>query len=88
MSARAAFGVTMRILLEQGIGAAGAATVADGWVRVAVDLRDGGAAGVRALQGAGLQVESVVGTAVTGLVGVEQLRALAGWHAVRLVRAV
>ncbi len=78
----------LRILLERGPGAAGAAPVVDGWVRVAVDLRDGGSAVVRALQDAGLQSESTAGGTVTGLVRVEQLRALAAVRGIRMVRAV
>lgn len=78
----------LRVLLEQGPGAAGAAAVVDGWVRVAVDLRDAAAASVRALQAAGLQTESVDGAVVTGLVRVERLRVLAAGPRVRRVRAV
>lgn len=76
----------LQVLLAQGPGATGAATVVDGWVRVAVELHDAGAAVVRALQAAGLQIESTTGPLVVGLVRVEQLRALTAVPQVRLVR--
>ncbi len=76
----------LQVLLTQGPGATGAATVVDGWVRVAVELHDAGAAVVRALQAAGLQMESTTGAVVVGLVRVEQLRALTAVPQVRLVR--
>jgi Ca-activated chloride channel family protein len=78
----------LRVLLEQGAGAPGAAAVVDGWVRVAVDLHDASSAIVRAVQAAGVQVESVTGNVVTGLVKRQQLRALLAVPQVRLVRAV
>jgi Ca-activated chloride channel family protein len=74
------------VLLERGAGAPGAAAVDDGWLRVEVELRSSSADVLRALQQAGLVVESATGDAVLGVAKLEALRALAQVDGVRRIR--
>jgi Ca-activated chloride channel family protein len=68
---------SLRILLEAGPAAPGAAVAAGEWLRLEVTLRSEDASIVRELQRAGLQIESVTRLEVVGLVRVSELRKLA-----------
>lgn len=85
--ARQRLGSSLRVLLEEGRDARGAAACTDGWVAVEVTLADPGAATVRALQEAGLLIERIDGTRVRGVVALEALAALAELPAVTRVEA-
>lgn len=75
----------LRILLEQGPGAPGAAVADDGWLRVAVELKGAGADVVRALQAAGLMLETAGDEVVVGAVRPRDVQALlAVAHVVRV----
>lgn len=71
----------LQILLEQGAGAAGAASVDGGWVRVRVTVTSRDAATLRAVQAAGLlretEAEEGAGDVLVGVVRVDRLAALA-----------
>jgi hypothetical protein len=69
-------GPALRVLVEQGPEAPGAAPTQDGWARVRVRLRTLSAETRRALEDAGLVVQSSEGTSVTGLVNPAVLQAL------------
>jgi Ca-activated chloride channel homolog len=75
----------LRVLLERGPGAPGAAAAVDGWVRVEVELVDGSSAAMRALQAAGLQIESTAEGRIVGLVRLSDLASLASSDGVRRV---
>lgn len=76
---------SLRILLEQGAGAAGAATLEQGWVRITVALATADAATLRALQAAGLQIESAANGEVRGVARAGDLTALASLPGVRTI---
>jgi Ca-activated chloride channel family protein len=70
-------------LIEAGPNAPEAAGLAtDGWVRVRVVVKDGGAETIRALEALGLEVERIDGTTLTGLIPVDALVPLADAAAV------
>src|SRR5262245_29265317 len=85
--ARQRLASSLRVLLEEGRDARGAAACTDGWVAVEVTLADPGAAAVRALQEAGLLIERVDGIRVRGVVALESLLAVAELPAVAHVEA-
>jgi len=76
----------LRVLLEQGPGAPGAAPVEQGWVRVEVTLTSATAEALRAVQAAGLQRDGGSGAIVLGLVHSEDLATLAALSEVRAIR--
>jgi len=76
----------LRVLLEQGAGAPGAAPVEQGWVRVEVTLSSATAEALRAMQAAGLHRDGGSGASVVGVVRVEDLEKLAALDAVRAIR--
>lgn len=75
----------LRILLEDGPTAPGAAVTAGEWLRLELTLRREDSAVVRALQKAGLQIESVTRREVIGLVRIADLRELAAVEGVRRI---
>jgi hypothetical protein len=74
--------------VEQGPEASGAAPTQDGWARVRVRLRTLTAETRRALDDAGLVVQSSGGTSVTGLATPAVLRALVRLAAVLQIETV
>lgn len=76
-AARGRLAPGLRVLVEQGPGAVGAAACADGWVSVELELADASAAALRAVQAAGLVVERIDGRRVRGVVALHRLAALA-----------
>ena len=76
------------VLVEQGLEAPGAAPTKDGWARVRVRLRALTAETRRALEGAGLVVQSSEGTSVTGLATPGVLQALVRLAAVVRIETV
>jgi hypothetical protein len=76
---------SLRILLEEGPAAPGAAVAAGEWLRLELTLRSEDAVVVRELQKAGLQIESVTRLEVIGLVRVSELRKLAAVDGIRRI---
>lgn len=76
----------LRVLLEQGPGAAGAAPAEQGWIRVEVTLATATSEAMRELEAAGLQRERDHGAVVLGLVRMDRLVALAAVAGVRSIR--
>jgi hypothetical protein len=85
--ARQRLGSSLRVLLEEGADARGAAVSADGWVAVDVTLADPSAAALRALQEAGFVIERIDGPRVRGVVALDALVALAELPAVTWIEA-
>jgi Ca-activated chloride channel family protein len=81
-------GPALRVLVEQGPEARGAAPTQDGWARVRVRLRTLTAETRRALEEAGLVVQSSEGTSVTGLATPAVLQALVRLEAVVRIETV
>jgi len=77
---------SLRVLVEQGPGAPGAAPAEQGWIRVEVTLAAATPEVMRELEVAGLQREGDRGVLVLGLVRVDRLAALAGVAGVRSIR--
>ena len=77
---------SLRVLLEQGPGAAGAATAEQGWIRVEVTLATATPEAMRELEAAGLQRQGDDGAVVLGIVRVDHLAALAAVAGVRSIR--
>ncbi len=77
----------LRVLLEQGPDAPGAAACPGGWVAVEVELLDASSRTVRGLEAVGARIEAVDGARVRVLVAVERLVALAEAPGVRRITA-
>ena len=84
---RGRLAASLLALLEGGPDAAAAAPVANGWVRVKVELVAASAVAIRGLQAGGLQIEAIVRNRIHGLVRVSDLARLAGAEGVRRIES-